>query len=133
MRPLNDQFENYPGVIRVFSGISGDYHNFIIFLNMEEVRKWIKDKLNLNLAIDKQMQLFGIFNFKRNALNLILLLCRFYIYKTKMQKGRPSLPAFQKDFKMYFSLEKYIFTKNGNIQKFNTKWGNFSTLLPNVP
>jgi hypothetical protein len=92
------------------------------------VVKWIKEKLNLNLRMDKEMQLFGILNYSMNALNIILLLCRYYIYKTKMKEGVPLIHLFKKDVKSYFSLEKYIFTKNANIIKFDRKWGSYSSL-----
>ena len=75
------------------------------------------------------MQLFGILDFKMGALNIVLLLCRFYIYKTKMQEGMLSVQVFQKDVRQYFSLEKYISIKNGNISKFNKKWDNYLSLV----
>ena len=30
---------------------------------------------------------FGILDFEARALNLLIMLCRFYIYKTKMEQG----------------------------------------------
>ncbi len=62
-----------------------------------KIVQWIKQKLNITLVIDKEMQLFGILDYNTSALNLILLLCRFYIYKTKMQGGLPSIQLFQRD------------------------------------
>ena len=75
---------------------------------MGNVVKLIKEKLNINIVMDKQIQLFGILNLKMGALNLIFLLCHFYlsafckggyvrvinahyyyyyIYRTKMMEG----------------------------------------------
>ena len=94
-----------------------------------KLAQWIKQKLNITLVIDNEMQLFGILDYNMSALNLILLLCRFHIYKTKMQGGLPSIQIFKRDIIRYFSLEKYIFIKNGNILKFRQKWNNYYTLL----
>ena len=61
----------------------------------------------------KQIQLFGTLNFEDRALNLIILLCRFYMYKTKILK---------KQLQKYKTLEKYISMKNSKEQTFNQKW-----------
>jgi hypothetical protein len=100
----------------------------IILTLWRNVVKWIKEKLNINIRMDKEMQLFGILNYSMNALNVILLLCRFYIYKTKMKEGVPLINLFKKEVKQYFSLEKYIFTKNANIPKFDRKWASYLSL-----
>ena len=95
----------------------------------DKVLTWIKNKLNLTLILDKQMQLFGILDYRMGALNIILLLCRYYIYRVKMQKSLPLLELFQKDVKSYFAVEKYIFIKNDEVTKFNRKWDNYSLLV----
>ena len=93
------------------------------------VAAWIKEEINLNFILDAEMKLFGIANIKRGALNIILLLCLYFIYKKKMQKGILSINIFQKEVRQFFSLEKYIFTKNGNISTFNRKWDNYLQLV----
>ena len=95
----------------------------------DRVLTWIKNKLNLTLVLDNQMKLFGILDYRMGALNVILLLCRYYIYRAKMQKSLLLFEHFQKDVKSYFNLEKYIFTKNGELTKFNRKWDNYSLLV----
>ena len=93
----------------------------------ENVIKWIKDKTNITIIMDRQIQLFGIANHTMSALNVIFLLCRFYIYKIKMKEGQPFFALFRKEANLFFSLEKYISVKNGNIAIFNKKW---NSLLP---
>ena len=94
----------------------------------DKVIKWIKEKVNQKIIMDKQIQLFGIPNHKMSALNEMFILCRFHIYKMKMKEGAPLFPLFQKDVKLHISLEKYIAIKNGNIEKFNKKWHSFTSL-----
>jgi len=68
-------------------------------------------------------------DYRMEALNVILLLCRYYIYRIKMQKSHLSLELFQKDVKSYFAQEKYIFTKNGNLTKLGRKWDDYLLLV----
>ena len=84
--------------------------------------QWIKEKTKVSIVIDKQIQLFGILNFEDRALNLIILLCRFYIiYKTKMEQGVLQFALLKKQLQKYETLEKYISMKNSKEQTFNQK------------
>ena len=47
-----------------------------------------------------------------SALNLILLSCRFHIYKMKMSENRPSLALLKLNLKLYDTLDKYISITN---------------------
>ena len=77
--------------------------------------------------MDKQIQLFGIFDFEARALNLLILLCRFYIYKTKMEQGVLQFALLKKQLQKYKTQEKYISIKNGKEETFIKKW---NSLLP---
>ena len=92
---------------------------------------WIKGKLNINIVSDKLIQLFGIPNLQMCDLNLIFLICRFYIYKTKMMESIPTFTLFKKDVNTHVSLERYIAIKNGNMKAFENKWGNCLVLCEN--
>ena len=59
-----------------------------------------------------QIQLFGILDLEARALNLLFLVCRFYIYKTKMEQGVLQFALLKKQLQKYKTLEKYISIKN---------------------
>ena len=99
----------------------------------KQFRDWIKNDLNMELLLNNEAILFGIFNKNWGTLNLILLLCRYHIYKMKMNGGKPSLTLLQRDIQSYYSLEKYIFTTNGDTAKFHLKWDRFSILCKELP
>ena len=69
--------------------------------------------------------LFGIRKKSWSAVNLILLLCRFHMYKMKMMDSKPSRNLLKEDVKQYYVMEKYISLTNGWTAKFNAKWDAF--------
>ena len=93
-----------------------------------QLSEWMKKVLNINVYLDNEVFLFGILNKNWSALNLILLLCRFHIYKMKMKDSKPSIVLLKNDIKQYYALEKFIFITNGDTVKFNLKWDPFSLL-----
>jgi hypothetical protein len=91
----------------------------------DDVKKWIKEKVNIHVNWEKDNLLFGV-NVK--CMDLIMLICRFHIYKMKMKGNKPSIHVLKKDIKDYYSLEKYIYLCQNNIAKFYKKWGVFKVL-----
>jgi len=88
----------------------------------DRLRKWLRDVYNINIIVDDEMCIFGVRDEKQTALNVILLLCRFHIYKMKMSEKRPNFMLLSQDIKRYQNLEKYIYSKNLELYKFNKKW-----------
>ena len=91
--------------------------------------QWIKDKTKVSIVMDNQIQLFGILDLEARALNLLILVCRFYIYKTKMEQGVLQFALLKKQLQKYKTLEKYISTKNSKEETFNQKWNAFLPLF----
>ena len=94
-----------------------------------QVKDWIEEVLGGNLFLDDMAILFGIRKKSWSAVNLILLLGRFHMYKMKMMDSKPSLKLFKEDVKQYYVMEKYTSLTNGWTAKFNAKWDALQTLF----
>jgi hypothetical protein len=70
--------------------------------------------------ISPQMVILGIPN--NNALNIIFLLAKFHIYKSKMMKKRPVFSAFEYEFLIYLKAERISAVSNNKLKFFNIKW-----------
>ena len=82
------------------------------------VASWINYKTKLNIILDHEAFLFGKTDFKCKATTLILLICRFHIYKMKMSKNRLSFLVFKTELKNYTAMEKFISTCNNKLASF---------------
>ena len=91
----------------------------------DDVMKWIKEKADITTNWGKENLLFGV---NENIIDLILLLCRFHIYKMKMNDKKPSIHILKKDIKNYYDMEKYTYACNSNIGNFFKRWGIFNML-----
>ena len=96
-----------------------------------QIKHWLTNTLNIDINFDNTTKLFGVLNSKWSALNLILILCRFHIYRMKMNERKPSFVLIKKEINHYFVMEKMIFVKINNLDKFNTKWEPFVLLCTN--
>ena len=70
---------------------------------------WINYKTKRNIILDHETFLFGKTDFKCKATNLVLLICRFHIYKMKMSKNKPSFLVFKTELKNYYAMEIFYF------------------------
>ena len=70
--------------------------------------------------ISHQMVILGFPS--NDALNIILLLAKFHIYKSKMIKKRPVFSAFEYEFLMYLKAERISAVSNNKLKLFNIKW-----------
>ena len=93
------------------------------------VASWINYKTKRNIILDHETFLFGKTDFKCKAANLILLICRFHIYKMKMSKNKPSFLVFKTELKNYYAMEKFISTCNNKLASFYYKWDHYSVLF----
>ena len=57
-----------------------------------------------------------------DALNTVLLLAKFHIYKSKMVKKRPVFSAFEYEFLMYLKAERISAVSNNKLKLFDIKW-----------
>jgi len=75
--------------------------------------------------------LFGVFNNNEDfiILNHLILLGKFFIYKCKLNKIKPTLTIFLAKTKTVYYIEKKIATKNNQLYKHYKKW---EKLMPSL-
>ena len=83
---------------------------------------WVEEKTDLRYTVNNELLLFGKTETQWKNLNHFLLICRFHVYKMKMNEKCPYLPLLKNDFRKYFIAEKCMYALNGNITKFFSKW-----------
>ena len=94
----------------------------ITLLFWNNVAQWLREISKTQVQIDEELCLFGVRSYQFCALNTIILISRFHIYKMKMNNKLPNFGIFKGEVKRYFDLERYIFIKNNLCDKFNKKW-----------
>ena len=55
------------------------------------------------------------------AIELILLTAKYFVYKCKINKTIPTVPNFQQDLKRQYILEKYTHAMEVCLEEFNLK------------
>jgi hypothetical protein len=85
------------------------------------------------IVIKKELAILGILKIKLNKdeckLNACLQLGRWYIYVEKLQLQRPFLYKFLCQLKYKIKIEKMIYLRNGQLEKFDGMWGELETYL----
>ena len=88
-----------------------------------KLQNWIQIKLGIQVVLSKTHILFGIDLKKCNsAINLIILLSKFYLYRIRCQGSTLSFLALQREIESYYKLEIYILLKTLNLSNFKNKW-----------
>jgi hypothetical protein len=97
----------------------------------DTVINWIFLKTNLRLQINAQTIILGNPNFskKDNIINLILLIAKQYIYKSKCKSQQLTLTGFQNSLNMYYYIDKYISGINNRAIQFKEKWNIWTKLI----
>ena len=98
-----------------------------LFLN--EVQLCIKNKMSFPLCkikITLKMLMLGTKD--DDALNVILLLTKFHIYKTKLRNVKPNLRYFLRELESYINSEMYIARSNQRLDIFKKKWEEWKKL-----
>ena len=74
-----------------------------------------------NFHIDRDLVLFGQSQivYTDNICNLMIMMAKFFIYRSKVNKSLPTLNAFIPEFYQRYSIEKII---SKNSQKFKNDW-----------
>ena len=89
------------------------------------------DRNMQNLPKDFQFShhivILGIPN--NDALNIILLLAKFHIYKLKMINKRPILSAFEYDILLYLKAERISAVSNNKLKQYNIKWSDWKNYI----
>ena len=69
--------------------------------------------------------LFGVFNDNEDfaILNHVTLIAKYFIYKCKLNKTKPTLRVFIEKIKLVYHIEKQIAKRNDQLQKHHKKMG----------
>jgi hypothetical protein len=91
----------------------------------------LRKKTEIELPLNLIIILFGITDkSKKNYMRyLIILLTKFYIYKTKLNTEQVHLNALQSYLKENLVIEKNIYYKNKSYEKANTCWSPWTPIL----
>ena len=86
---------------------------------------WIFEKTQIELPLNLDIVLLG--NLQKtdmnNIRNLIILLSKYYIYKTKMKEERVNIIALRNHLRENLKIEKEIFfLKNNSLEQANICW-----------
>ena len=97
----------------------------------EQLNYWVFDKTQIELPLNSDIVLFGILQKteRNNTRNLIILLSKYYIYRTKMREERLNIIALKNYLKENLKLEKNIFFKNNCLERANTCWDPWLAIL----
>ena len=97
----------------------------------EQLNSWIFDTTQIELPLNLEIILFGILQrTEKNCVrNLILLLTKFYIYRTKMCEDPLNIVALKNYLKENLLTEKYIYFKNKPLQIANSCWDPWLPIL----
>ena len=97
----------------------------------EDLNQWIFENIEIELTLNLSIVLFGLLDQsnKNYVRNLIILLSKFYIYRTKLSGQAISFSALKNYLKENLLCEKYIFFKNHTAEKANCCWNPWLPIL----
>ena len=94
---------------------------------------WIKNKCTNcdNLILSEQLIILG---YKKNvftdkAIDLIITVGKWHLYKCKLQEREPCLEIFRMELKERYLIEKHIHLSRLNIDLFNLTWLQYKNLI----
>ncbi|XP_076472586.1 uncharacterized protein LOC143301988, partial [Babylonia areolata] len=91
-----------------------------------ELETLLKDKCQVceRLSFNTELVLFGTDDKTKTdeVLNLIILWANFFIYKSRINKIRPTISAFVKEVQYNYRTEKYVSRMEMRYNKFEQKW-----------
>ena len=80
---------------------------------------WTSQQMHLNW---KEVVLIGVLTPGCLLLNYLLLLGKIYLWDCRRNKELPNVRGFKFKVNLKYETEKYICTKNNNLDKFREKW-----------
>ena len=97
----------------------------------KEVLSWLAILNNEIVDFSLIDVLFGKFDIDEGfiVINHILLLAKFYIYRSKLDNTKPSLEVFKTKLKAIFNIEFLIAKRNGKLAQHYKKWDSFISVL----
>ena len=88
----------------------------------KRLEQWIFEKCGTLYNLSKMDILFGKSGSKFNALNLIILLTKQFIYRKRFKQEQINFESLKCHIFDYYSIEKYIYRIKGNSNLFHRKW-----------
>ena len=64
-----------------------------------------------------------------SALNLVILITKYYIYGCRTNEKSVDFQGLQNKLKLYFDVEKYMYLINGKEAEFNERWGKIRNIF----
>ena len=95
-------------------------------------KEWLNDVTNIEVDINNEKMLILSWHKKNSLLNYLLVVAKYYIYKTKFVQESISILGFKAILKKKFEEEKYIAKINDKYAKFIGKWSSLYTVLNNM-
>jgi hypothetical protein len=96
-------------------------------------QNWWNNMQQDKIVIRKELAILGVLKIKLNKdeckLNACLQLGRWYIYTEKLQLQRPFLYKFLCQLKYKIKIEKMIYLRNCQLEKFDGMWGELENYL----
>ena len=93
------------------------------------VKDWVNQNSNNDIHLSKTDIIFGKFGSHQNALNIILLICKMYIFRSARESNRLSLHEIKLKIQYYYQVEKKAFFSKGKYRKFTKRWQEYLHLV----
>ena len=97
----------------------------------DDLKVWLQTHANLSINISDKSLIFS-WQKEKSFMNYLLVVAKYYIYKTKFTSRRLNIAGFKSLLKKKFDGEKYIAKINNRYDKFLGKWSPLYNLLNNV-
>jgi hypothetical protein len=96
-----------------------------------ELNRWIFEMTYIEIPLNLEIAMFGLLHpYDANLIkNKIILLTKFYIFRTKVNEGMVNFEALKNYLKENLILEKHISFKNVTPEKYNTYWSHWLPIM----
>ena len=96
-----------------------------------ELNRWMFEMTYIEIPLNLEIVMFGLLHpYDANLIkNKIILLTKFYIFRTKVNEGMINFEALKNYLKENLILEKHISFKNLTLEKYNAYWSPWLPIL----
>ena len=89
-----------------------------------EFIRWVNTRSRRNLSLCEKDAILGICE-ASDIINLLIILLKSYVYQYRMKKSIPTYNGFITYVKEYQKVEKILYCKKNQVQKFEYRWKDF--------
>ena len=93
------------------------------------VRDWVNQNTDNDIHLSKSDIIFGKLGSHHNALNIILLICKTYIFRSARESNRLRVHEIKLKVQYYYQVEKKAFFSKGKYRKFTKRWQDYLHLV----